>query len=154
MGTEMATSRARRTRSGSRGSTARSRADGWNPARRRKAAGSAMPWGACPSSYVETRRISPSPRTGLPLARRRHVIRRQLRALAEEELLRLLEEDLVGAGVSRGQPVLVHDHLEVLEPHLPGFLGDGVVDALAEIVRERLEGHPGQLAPELFAVDR
>ena len=98
--------------------------------------------------------LAPHGRLGTTLLRGRYVIRRKLRALAEEELLRLLEEDLVGLRVARGKAVLVQDHLEVLEPHLPGLLGDGVEDALTELVREGLERHARQFLPELLAVDR
>ena len=51
---------------------------------------------------------------------------------SEQERLRLLRSEV--------EPVLVHDHLHVLEPHLPGFLGNVFVDTLAErmIVEGRL----------------
>src|SRR5512139_3592787 len=100
--------------------------------------------------------MSPGSRTRasaprLALRGRRAVVRRELRALAEEELLGLLVQDLVGARIARREPVLVEDHLEVLEPHLPGLLGDAFVDALAQLVRKRPEGEARQLPAELPA---
>src|SRR6266849_573781 len=88
----------------------------------------------------------------LPLGLRRLVVGRQRRALAEEVLLRLVEEDLIRLLASPGEAVLVHDHLEMLQPHLPGLLRDAVVDALPELVGERLEFQAGQLALELDAL--
>src|SRR6185369_937137 len=88
---------------------------------------------------------------GLPLLTGWLEVGRELGVLAEEELLGLVPEDLVRARVRRRQAVLVHDHLEVLEPELPRVLTDAVVDALVEIVVERLEREPGQLLAELLA---
>src|SRR5438105_774112 len=95
--------------------------------------------------------MSPGSRT-LPLGCGRLVVGRERRALAEEVLLGLVEEDLVRLLAAAGQAVLVHDHLEVLEPHLPGFLRDVVVDALPQLVGERLVLQAGQLSLELLAL--
>src|SRR4051812_33696844 len=96
-------------------------------------------------------RISPGPRNSA-LRGGRLVVRRQLRAFAEEELLRLIEEDLVRLLGAAPEPVLVHDHLEMLEPQLPGVLRDAFVDALAQVVVPRLELEAGQLLPDLCAL--
>ena len=69
-------------------------------------------------------------RSGLRL--RRDEIGRQLRALAEEILVHLFEEEFLGLRGAEVEPVLVHEHLHVLHPHLPGFLGDAVVDLLPQ----------------------
>src|SRR5207237_9160125 len=74
---------------------------------------------------------------------------RKLRAFAEEELLGLIEEHLVCLLRPARQPILVHDHLEVLEPHLPCVLGDGLVDALPQLIVPGLEVEARELLPEL-----
>src|SRR5664280_529001 len=52
------------------------------------------------------------------------------------------------------EPVLVHDHLHVLDPHLPGFLGNVLVDLLAQrMALERHFVHAFHLALELHAED-
>src|SRR6266851_835202 len=106
---------------------------------------------ASSTDSTETSRMSPGFRT-LPLGLRRLVVGRQRRALAEEVLLRLVEKDLVRLLASPGEPVLVHDHLEMLQPHLPRLLRDAVVDPLPQLVGERLVFQAGQLALELDAL--
>src|SRR5579864_7110198 len=68
----------------------------------------------------------------------RHVTWRQRRAFAEEIIFHLLEQEFLRFLSAEVQPVLVHDHLHLLQPHLPGFLGDALIDALAE--RMAIEG--------------
>src|SRR5512133_3941565 len=65
-------------------------------------------------------------RSGLRL--RRYEIGRQLRALAEEVLVHLLQQKLLGLRRAKVEAIFVHEHLHVLDPHLPGLLGDAVVD--------------------------
>src|SRR5439155_8292870 len=84
---------------------------------------------------------------------RRLVVRREMRAFAEEEFLGLIEEHLVRLLGAAGEAVLVHDHLEVLQPHLPRVLRDAVVNALAQLVVPRLEIEARQFLPELCALD-
>src|SRR3954471_21289209 len=97
-------------------------------------------------------RISPGPRNSA-LRGGRLVVRRQLRPFAKEELLGLIEEHLVRLLRAAREPVLVHDHLEVLEPELPRVLRDVLVDALAQVVVPRLELEARQVLPELCALD-
>src|SRR5438067_9432968 len=96
--------------------------------------------------------MSPRSRT-LSFGLRRLVVRRQGGTLAEEVFLRLVEQDLVRLLAAAGQAILVHDHFEMLQPHLPRLLRDAVVDALAKLVRERLVLEPRQLALELDALE-
>src|SRR5512139_2547466 len=49
----------------------------------------------------------------------RDEVRREGRALSEEELLALGHPDLLALRAREIEPVLVHEHLRVLEPHLP-----------------------------------
>ena len=63
---------------------------------------------------------------------RRDEIGRQLRALAEEVLVHLFEQEFLGLRGTEVEAVLVHEHLHVLHPHLPRFLGDVVVDLLPQ----------------------
>src|ERR1039458_5669024 len=69
----------------------------------------------------------------------RDVIRREGRAFAKEVLVHLLDEELLGFLVAEVEAVLVHDHLQAVYPHLPGFLGNVVVDLLPQ--RMAVEGH-------------
>src|SRR5207245_2510050 len=49
-------------------------------------------------------------------------------------------------------PILVHEHLHMLDPHLPGFLGDTFVDLQADrMALERRLVQPRQLLLELYA---
>jgi len=64
----------------------------------------------------------------------RHELRGECRAIAEEVLLHLLEEEFLRFRVAEVQPVLVHEHLHVLEPQLPRLFRDVLVDALSERV--------------------
>src|ERR1022692_3738049 len=81
-------------------------------------------------------------------------IRRQGGPFAEEIIVHLLQQEflrLLGAEV---EPILVHEHLHVLDPHLPGFLGDVLENLLPE--RMALEGRliePFHLLLELHAKD-
>src|ERR1700690_3316279 len=99
--------------------------------------------------------IGPLPGAGgLGLRARRHEVWRQGRALTEEVLLHLFDDELLRFRVAQVQPVLVHEDLHVLEPQLPGLFRDVLVDALAEGVP--FEGNvvePGHLALELDAED-
>src|ERR1019366_2255144 len=91
------------------------------------------------------------------LRSRRDEVGRQLRALAEEVLVHLFEEEFLRLGGAEVKPVLVHDHLHVFDPHLPRFLGDVVEDFLPQrMALERdfvhalhflLELHAKNLAP-------
>src|SRR5262249_19167327 len=156
IGTEMPMRRARAqaaSTSSSSGRTARSKATAASPARSRNPATWAIPSGGRPSSYMERRTMSPRPGNLASLRGGRTVIGRELGALAEEELLRLVEEDLLPALGREVESVLIHDHLRVLEPELPRFLRDVVVDLLAELVVEGLVDDTRQLLAELGAVD-
>src|SRR5262249_41692482 len=100
-----------------------------------------------------TRRGSRRVRAPSPLGGGRLVVGGELRAFAEEELLCLVEQDLVGLLRAARQPVLVHDHLEVLQPHLPRILRNALVDALAELVVPGLELQARKFLPELCTID-
>src|SRR5579871_1558923 len=76
-------------------------------------------------------RISRSDEVNLTLRPLRNVPGRQRRALAEEIILHLLQQELLRLLRPQVQPVLVHDHLHLLEPHFPGFLGNVLIDTLA-----------------------
>jgi hypothetical protein len=52
---------------------------------------------------------------------------------AEEELVHLLDEELLGFFGPGLEAVLVEEHLLALDPFAPGFLGDVLVDLLAEV---------------------
>ena len=69
---------------------------------------------------------------GLVLRSRWNVAGWKRSAFAEEVIFHLLEQELLRLLRAEVEPVLVHDHLHLLEPHLPGFLGDVLVDALAQ----------------------
>src|ERR1017187_2637406 len=69
----------------------------------------------------------------------RDEIRRQGRTVAKEETVHLLDEELLGFPGAEVQAVLVHEHLHAVHPHLPGFLGNVVVDLLPE--RMAVERH-------------
>src|SRR5258708_6059164 len=76
-------------------------------------------------------------------------------ALAEEEILHLFEQELLRFLSAQVEAVLVHDHLHVLHPHLPGLFGDVLVDALAEgMAFERHLVEAGQLFLKFHAHDR
>src|SRR6185312_2398559 len=150
IGTATPTNDAARTASSSRRSTARSTARASIPAAARNPSGEARCRGWCPSSYVEirsTRAIC------VLLGFGRDVVGRERRPLAEEVLLDLLAQDLLRLGRHEVEPVLVDQHLRVLEPHQPRLLRDVVVDALAELVLERLPPHAGELLAQLHALD-
>src|ERR1039458_1294960 len=63
---------------------------------------------------------------------RRDEVGGQLRTLAEEVLVHLFEEKFLGLRGAEVEPVLVHEHLHVLDPHLPRVLGDAVKDLLPQ----------------------
>src|ERR1019366_7721352 len=88
------------------------------------------------------------------LRSRRDEVGRQLRALAEEILVHLFEKEFLGLGGAEVEPVLVHDHLHVFDPHLPRFLGDVVEDFLPQrMALERDFVHALHLFLELHAKD-
>src|SRR6476469_9609223 len=62
----------------------------------------------------------------------RHIPGGLFRALAEKESLHLAREILPGALVGEIQPVFVDQHRLMLEPELPGFLADVVVNAFPQ----------------------
>src|SRR6266436_1188052 len=70
----------------------------------------------------------------------------------DEMLLHLLGEIFPRARVGEVQLVLVDEHGLVLDPGLPGFLGDVLVDALAELARVGREVEPFRVAAELDAL--
>lgn len=71
------------------------------------------------------------------LLRRWDVFLREGRAFAEEELLHLLNEELLGLGSPRLKPVFVEEHFLVVDPLAPRRLGDILVDFLSEFRVER-----------------
>src|SRR3954470_23043356 len=79
------------------------------------------------------------------------VVRRELRAFAEEELLHVMHDDLLRLLVRWVEAVFVDDHLGVLAPQPPRFLRDGLVDAVAQLAIERRLVEPGQLLAQLDA---
>src|SRR6266540_1349830 len=87
------------------------------------------------------------------LGLRRDVVGRPIGALAEEVLLRLLVHQPLPLLGRQVEPVFVVDHLRELEPAFPRLERDAVVDALPELIVERLVGHRRQLLPELRALD-
>src|SRR5258706_14990165 len=95
--------------------------------------------------------MSPGDRVLLGLGR--DVIGRELRPLAEEELLALLPQDLLRLGRHQVETVFIDQHLRVLEPQLPRLLRDVLEDALPERVVERLPLDAFGLAAELDAFD-
>src|SRR3954454_5772854 len=90
----------------------------------------------------------------MALLRGRDVSRRSLGATAEEVVLHLALEVLAGALVRQVQPVLVDQHGLLLEPLLPGFLADAVVDPLAQFAGIGGKVEALGFATELDAVDR
>src|SRR2546430_14906771 len=72
--------------------------------------------------------------------------------MREEVLVGLIEGVRFRLLAPAGQGVLVRDHLEMLEPHLPRFLRNVVVDLLAELVVERAVLQPGKLLLKLHAL--
>src|SRR6266699_3488289 len=67
-------------------------------------------------------------------------------------LFHLLGKIFPCARVGQVQPVLVDQHGLVLDPALPGFLGNALVDALAELTGVGWQVQPFGLAPELDAL--
>src|ERR1035441_251302 len=90
----------------------------------------------------------------LSLRSRRDEVGRQLCALAEEVLVHLLEKEFLRLGCAEVEPVLIYDHLHVLDPHLPRFLGDVVEDFLRHrMALERDFVHALHFFLELHAED-
>src|SRR5258708_22271006 len=79
---------------------------------------------------------------------------RERGAVAEEEVLHVLGDEVLRFLLPRHQAVLVEDHLHALFPELPRVLRDVVVDALAEIAWPGNRVEPRQLLLELDAHDR
>src|SRR5271154_3793588 len=69
---------------------------------------------------------------GLGFGLRRDVAFWQFGAFAEEELFHLFFNYFLRARVERIQPKLVHHHFRMLNPQLPGFFRDTVIDSFAE----------------------
>src|SRR5579859_4745322 len=65
--------------------------------------------------------------------RGRHILLRQLRTLAEEISLQLLNKKILSFFFPRLKTILVHEHLLVLAPIAPSLLGDIVVNLLAKL---------------------
>ena len=59
-------------------------------------------------------------------------VRRRRGALPKEILLHLLNDEFLGVGRTEIEPILIHEHLQMLHPTLPGFLRNVVVNALTE----------------------
>ena len=62
-----------------------------------------------------------------------HVLFREFAAGAEEELVHLLDEELLGFLGTGLEAVLVEEHLLALHPFAPGLGGDVLVDLLTEV---------------------
>src|SRR5882724_7461318 len=65
---------------------------------------------------------------------RRHEIGGQLRTLAEEVAVHLLDQKFLCLCGAEVEPILIHEHLHVLHPHFPRVLGDTLVDFLSKRV--------------------
>src|SRR5437763_16029300 len=85
--------------------------------------------------------------------RRRDVAGRLVSARAEEMILHLPLQVLTCALVREVQPVLVDQHRLLLQPLLPGFLADALVDALAQFAGIGGKVETLGVATELDAVD-
>src|SRR3569623_3734198 len=102
------------------------------------------------SSKRRLRGVPSSPQSTasvMRLLRRRDVAGSGVCAAAEEMILHLPLEVLAGALVGQVQPVLVDQHRLLLEPLLPGFLADAVVEAHAQFARIRGEVETLCVAP-------
>jgi len=75
------------------------------------------------------------------------------RTLAEEELLHLPHDYLLILFARRVETVLIEQHLAELRPLIPGFLGDVLVDLLAQVSIEGWLGQSGQLFLQFCAKD-
>jgi len=58
-----------------------------------------------------------------------YVAFRELGAFAEEELLHLFFHNFLGIGIERVEAIFVHHHFGMLDPQLPGILGNALEDA-------------------------
>src|SRR5439155_23117021 len=83
----------------------------------------------------------------------RHVTRRQRGAVAEEEILHVLGDEILCFLLPRHEPVLIEDHLHALLPELPGIFRDVVENALTELAGPRHRIEAGQLLLEFHAHD-
>src|SRR5674476_537981 len=61
------------------------------------------------------------------------------RALGEEELLKVAQQEFLGAWLVGNQSVVIDELLLGLEPVAPADFANGVIDTLAEFRSERLE---------------
>ena len=102
-----------------------------------------------PVEHPATRRVTSGGE--LAFRFRRDVSFGQFRSFAEEKLLHLFFHDFLRIGIERIQPVLVHDHLGVLQPQLPGVFRNVFVDALANLTFPR-ECGPGRRAAQIGGV--
>jgi hypothetical protein len=66
-----------------------------------------------------------------------YIFLRKLAAAAEEEVIHLFDEELLGFAGPGLEAVLVEEHLLALHPLVPGFLADILVDFLSEVRVER-----------------
>src|SRR5450631_438489 len=82
---------------------------------------------------------NPQPRYGAGLSAPllRHKLLRLLRARPKQKLLHLPHQERPRLGFDRRQPVLIDQHGLMRHPLRPGFLGNAVVDALAELAGVR-----------------
>src|SRR5262249_33401617 len=77
-----------------------------------------------------------------------------LRALPEKVFFTLRHPQALSALARHVQPVLVDEHLRVLEPFPPSLLGDVRVETFAELTLERGLVEPLRLVTELDAIDQ
>src|SRR5580704_8674601 len=91
-------------------------------------------------------------REKLTLGFLRHETFGELGAFAEEKLVQLLFHDFQRLRIEGIQTVLIHDHLGMLNPELPGFLGDVVIDTLTELALPRYAVEPFHLSAKFDAL--
>ena len=115
----------------------------------------------CASAHALHCRSSSTPRSasGRDLTRATFacagdVAGRQRRAFAEEEVLHVLRDQLLGLFLPGHQPVLVEDHLHALFPELPGLGRDVLEDPLAQLAGPGRCLQAGQFLLELHAEHR
>lgn len=95
-----------------------------------------------------------APFTHLVLVLCRDVFGRRRGTLAEEILFHLLDEEFLRFFGTKVQPVLIHEHFHVLNPHAPCLFRDVVVNALAKrMAFERDLGEPFHFAIQFDAID-
>ncbi len=78
-----------------------------------------------------------------------HVAFGELGTLTEEELLHLFFHNFLGVGIEGIKTIFVHHHFGVLDPELPGVLGNIFEHALAELAFPRRAIESGQFPAEL-----